>query len=119
MNSVQPAADPRGLAARLAPFNDRLAPLVRAGLANPLLFTPGITVLEVRGRKTGQHRSLPLACLFLGPFLVIGTVRPGSQWIRNLKATSTPAVWLWGRRRAVAKTLVTNHVAVLHLSSCR
>ncbi|MEM1232033.1 MAG: hypothetical protein AAGI15_15930, partial [Pseudomonadota bacterium] len=82
MNALERAPDPRGIAARLAPLNDRLAPLVRAGLANPLLFTPGLTVLEVRGRKTGKHRALPLACLCLGPFLVIGTVRPGSQWIR-------------------------------------
>mgnify|MGYP001812823646 CR=1 FL=1 len=32
----------------LAPLNSLLQPLIQAGLGNPLLFTPGVTVLDVR-----------------------------------------------------------------------
>lgn len=104
------------LPALLAPVNERLTPLVRAGLLNPLAFTPGVTVLEVPGRKTGKVRALPLTCYLAGPLLIIGTVRSNSQWIRNLDAAATPAVWVWGRRWSARKVLVTGNVAVLRLS---
>ncbi|MEM1435230.1 MAG: nitroreductase/quinone reductase family protein [Pseudomonadota bacterium] len=99
----------------LAPINARLAPLLRRGLANPLAFTPGLTVLEVPGRKSGKPRSVPLVSYLAGPVLIIGTVRAKSQWIRNLEAAENPRVWLWGRRWPVAKLLVTDNVAVLSL----
>jgi hypothetical protein len=103
------------LAKLLTPVNRLLAPLVQAGVANPLLFSPGITVLEVPGRKSGIQRATPLACYLAGPIMLIGTVRGNSQWIRNLAASETARVWLWGRAREVRKLHVTDQLALLEL----
>jgi hypothetical protein len=102
----------------LAPINQLLAPLVKAGVGNPWLFTPGATVLEVPGRNSGQLRCVPLSCYLAGGVMIIGTVRPNSQWIKNLAAAETPYVWLWGRRHCVTKLSVTEHVACLSLPGC-
>ncbi len=103
------------LPALLAPLNDVLAPLVKAGLGSPLLFSPGVTVLEVAGRRTGVVRSVPLTCFLAGPVLIVGTVRSNSQWLRNLAAAEDAHVWLWGRRWSVDKQTVTDNAAVLTL----
>lgn len=99
----------------LAPLNQLLAPLLKAGIGNPWLFTPGATVLEVPGRKSGQLRSVPLTCYLAGNVLVIGTARRNSQWIKNLQAAQTPHIWLWGRRLRANKLLVTDHAAWLSI----
>ena len=99
----------------LAPLNRLLDPLVRAGVANPLLFTAGFTVLEVPGRKTGQRRRVPLVCYAAGPVLLVGTVRSRSQWIRNLAAADSVHVWLWGRRWRASKAAVSERSALLIL----
>lgn len=104
-----------GLPKLLAPLNSLLQPLIQAGLGNPLLFTPGVTVLDVPGRKTGIRRSTPLTCYLAGPYLIVGTVRTNSQWIRNLAAADTARVWLWGRARQIKKLRVTDQVALLEL----
>ena len=103
------------LAELLQPVNELLGPLIRMGFGNPLAFTPGVTVLEVPGRRSGELRSTPLNCYLAGTLLVLGTVRTGSQWIRNLAAADTAHVWLWGRRWRVEKRAVNGHVAVLEL----
>ena len=97
----------------LAPINELAAPLIKAGFANPLLFTPGATVLEVRGRTSGQIRTVPLTCYLAGGVMIIGTVRPNSQWIKNLAAAEGAHVWLWGRRLRATKLWITEHVACL------
>ena len=99
----------------LSPINQLIAPLVQAGLGNPLLFTPGATVLEVPGRASGLMRSVPLTCYLAGNVMIIGTVRPNSQWIKNLAAADTAHVWLWGQRRRAQKLQVTDHVAWLSI----
>jgi hypothetical protein len=103
------------LPALLKPVNDLLKPLIKAGFANPVLFSPGITVLEVPGRKSGKQFFVPLSCYLAGPLLIIGTVRPDSQWIKNLAAADAAFVWLWGKRWSVNKLSVTNHAATLSL----
>ncbi len=100
----------------LAPLNQTLTPLLKMGLANPLLFTGGATVLEVPGRKTGELRSVPLTCYLAGGIMIIGTVRCHSQWIKNLAAADTAQVWLWGQRLQAAKLHVGDHVACLQLT---
>lgn len=99
----------------LTTINQTVTPWLQAGFGNPLLFTPGATVLEVPGRKTGTLRSVPLTCYLAGGVMIIGTVRRHSQWIRNLAAADTAYVWLWGQRLPVTKLSVTGHVACLSL----
>ena len=105
--------------ALLEPLNALAGPLIRAGFANPWLFTPGATVLEVRGRKTGKVREVPLTCYLAGWTMIVGTVRSGSQWIRNLAAAGEAHVWLWGRRLPVTVERTTDNVAVLRLGQER
>ena len=99
----------------LEPLNTIAEPLIRAGFANPWLFAPGATVLEVRGRKTGIIRSVPLTCYLAGFTMIVGTVRSRSQWIRNLAAAGSGHVWLWGRHVPVTVERTTDNVAVLRL----
>ena len=108
----QPASS---LPALLEPINAALEPLIKFGVANPLVFSPGATVLEVAGRKSGKQRSTPLTCYWTGYFLIIGTVRSNSQWIKNLAVDDNPHIWLWGRRWEVTKHSVTHHIAILSL----
>lgn len=93
----------------LAPVNDMLGPLVKLGFATPLNFTPGLVVLEVPGRKTGQLQTLPLSGYLAYPHLVIGTVRSSSQWMKNLRAAPTAHVWVWGQRFRFNKEVETDH----------
>ncbi|MEM7080209.1 MAG: hypothetical protein AAF513_16435 [Pseudomonadota bacterium] len=94
----------------LQPLNNLLEPLIRLGFAAPLNLTPGLVVLEVRGRKSGRLRSLPLVAYLAYPYVVLGTVRSASQWIKNLQAESEPHIWIWGRRFALHKEFVSEHV---------
>lgn len=85
----------------MAPINDLIAPGIRLGAGNPLPLTSGLVVLEVVGRSSGEIRSVPLLCTDYGQALVVSTVRPGSQWLKNLAAAGEASVWLRGRRRKV------------------
>ena len=82
----------------LAPLNQALEPLVKLGVGSPLSFSPGLVVLEVPGRVSGQLRSIPLMAYAAYPFVAVGTVRENSQWIKNLHAASDPKLWVWGQR---------------------
>jgi len=97
----------------LEPLNQAVTPLLKLGFANPGLFTPGATVLEVAGRRSGKLRQVPLTCYLAGGLMIIGTVRPNSQWIKNLAAADSAHVWLWGKRRVVTKVFVTDNAACL------
>ena len=94
-------AAPISLPALLAPLNEVLAPAIRFGIANPLPLGAGFVLLEVKGRKTGIIRTLPLICTDYGAMLAVSTVRSNSQWVRNLAANPRTAVWLRGRKRTV------------------
>lgn len=115
IKNPMPSQSKSSLPQMLAPLNQTLTPLLKAGLGNPLLFTTGATVLEVPGRKSGEMRSVPLTCYLAGSVMVIGTVRRNSQWIRNLAAADAAYVWLWGQRRLATKLSVSDHVACLSL----
>lgn len=69
-------------------------------------------MVRTAGRRTGIPREVPLLSLRLGHLLMIGTVRPTSQWIRNLAADPEPEVWLGGRRRPANATVHTGPVGV-------
>ena len=98
-------------------INTVARPLIRLGVGNPWLLTPGATVLEVEGRKTGELRSVPLTCFLGGPVLVVGTVRANSQWIRNLEAARVCHVWLWGRRWPMTVAFINENVAALQFET--
>lgn len=99
----------------LAPLNQAVGPWIQMGLANPWLFSPGVTVLEVPGRKTGQVRKVPLTCYLAGNLMLVGTVRSNSQWVKNVDVADEIHVWLWGQRRAVERVQVTDNTAWLRL----
>lgn len=87
-------------------FNELLEPLnrlarsfVKIGLGGPCLSPIGLVVLENTGRTSGVVREVPLLAYRMHRFLVVGTARARSQWLRNLDAERVAAVWVGGQRR--------------------
>ncbi len=80
-------------------LNAVVEPAVRAGLGSPCLIAPaGLIVLEVKGRKTGLTRRVPLFAMLAGSHVVAGTVRvERSQWLRNVRRSPKVRYWLGGR----------------------
>lgn len=97
-----------GFADLLAPLNQAIAPLVKAGVAAPFLNPFGLVVLEIPGRKTGRPYTLPLACWSFHNTVVVSTVRSESQWLRNLAAAESVSIWLRGRRRVATATVIVD-----------
>jgi hypothetical protein len=89
----------------MAPINQALTPLVRAGAVSPWPLGTGLVLLEVTGRRTGRLHTVPLVCTDYGAFQVVSTVRAHSQWVRNLAAAPEAGLWLRGRRRDVIATV--------------
>ncbi len=81
-------------------LNRVLEPAVRSGIGNPLA-GPGALVLETTGRRTRLARRVPLLGARLGDTLWVSTVRPSSQWVRNLEHQPDASVWVGGRQRPV------------------
>ena len=94
-----------GIVGLLQPVNALLIPLIKAGFGNPFGYATGLTVLEVKGRKSGMPRSTPLTCLALGSTVIVSTVRGNAQWLKNLAAAGEASIWLWGPRRPVQATV--------------
>lgn len=80
-------------------LNATVEPAVRSGLANPLPLGAGAVVLETTGRVSKKTRRVPLLATRLGDKLVVSTVRGDSQWLKNIEAEPTVAVWLYGKSR--------------------
>ena len=114
-SAVEPASCSPSLVELLGEINQVAEPLIKLGLGSPVLFSPGVTVLEVAGRVSGQVRSTPLACWQWGNLLLIGTVRRNSQWIKNLIAAGDGAVWLLGQRLPATVSASTEHAVLLLL----
>ena len=81
-------------------LNQIVAPLVRAGYGSPGFLPFGLIMLETTGRKTGRRYHVPVMAKRWGDMLVVGTVRHGSQWIKNLRANPQLQVWIQGRPQA-------------------
>jgi len=72
-------------------------PLARSGWLGPLpIGGVGLVLLESTGRRSGHPRRRPLLAARIGDQLVVGTVRPRSDWIANARAASTSTVWSRG-----------------------
>lgn len=80
-------------------LNAIVDPLVRDGRLAPLPVGGGLVVLETTGRRTGRLRKVPLAATRIGDTVVVSTIRPDSQWLRNLEACPEAGVWIRGHRR--------------------
>ncbi len=80
-------------------LNQFVEPLVRAGLAAPVLFPAGAIVIETQGRKTGRRLEVPLLAALVGDLVVVSTVRRRSNWVKNLAANPEVRYWLGGRER--------------------
>jgi deazaflavin-dependent oxidoreductase (nitroreductase family) len=105
--------EPTALLPRIAaPINRMIGPAIRTGLANPLPLAGGLIILEAVGRATGVTRSTPLLALDYGQVLLVSTVRPDSQWVRNLAASKDAHIWLRGRRRPVTAWVCRNGAAL-------
>jgi deazaflavin-dependent oxidoreductase (nitroreductase family) len=77
-------------------LNNYLEPLIRKGVGSPRLSPVGAIVLKTTGRKSGQTYTTPVLASEVTNLLLIGTVRPRSQWIKNLAVTPQTQVWLRG-----------------------
>ena len=74
-------------------FNRLVAGLTRLGIS-----VWGSRVLEVRGRKSGQPRRVPVNLLQLDGTRYLVAPRGHTQWVRNLRAAGQGHLLL-GRRR--------------------
>jgi hypothetical protein len=81
-------------------LNRVVAPLARSGVASLAPIGPALVVVDVVGRRSHRVRSVPLLALRFGSTVLLGTIRPNSQWLANVDAARGVAVWLGGDRRA-------------------
>ncbi|HJQ67651.1 MAG TPA: nitroreductase/quinone reductase family protein [Blastocatellia bacterium] len=88
-------------------LNSVVEPLVRAGVANPLLWPTGAIVLEVTGRNTGRAIRVPLVATRVGDLFVVSTYRRRSEWVKNLAANPEARYWLGGRPYDATAYVVT------------
>lgn len=86
----------------LEPVNRTLTPWLQLGWGNPPpCLGGGLVLLEVRGRRSGLPRRVPLLTTVVGRRLLVSTVRQRSNWLKNLRAAGAATVWLQGRRQRV------------------
>lgn len=75
-------------------FNGVVAGLIRLGVS-----VLGSRVLEVRGRKTGQPRRVPVNLLETAGKRFLVAPRGETEWVRNVRAAGGNLALLLGRRR--------------------
>jgi deazaflavin-dependent oxidoreductase (nitroreductase family) len=74
--------------------NPAVALLTRAGIS-----VWGSRVLEVRGRRSGQPRQVPVNVLTLGDNRYLVSARGTGEWVRNVRAADGHLDLVLGRRR--------------------
>jgi hypothetical protein len=96
-------------------LNRFVEPVVRAGLGSSLA-GPGTYVVETTGHRSGLPRRVPLLGQRVGDSIIVSTIRDGSRWIRNLEHHPYADVWIAGRpRRAAASVIRLPGVTVARL----
>ncbi len=116
---VSDANDPDFSKKLFANLNRFVRPAVKAGLGSPLPIGLGAVVLESTGRVSGKPREVPLLGLRVGDRVVVSTVRAASQWVKNLEAEDSAAVWYCGRRREATATVRRGPLNIVELNSSK
>lgn len=93
-------------------LNRVVVPAVKAGIGSPLPIGAGLVVVETMGRSSGLPRQVPLVAFRFGSKVTVSTVRPNSQWIKNLRADPHGSVWVAGKKRHGTATVETGSVNV-------
>jgi deazaflavin-dependent oxidoreductase (nitroreductase family) len=84
-------------------FNPTIAWLTRRGLS-----VAGSRVLEVRGRTTGELRSVPVNLLTVDGVRYLVAPRGETQWVRNLRAAGEGTLRAGRRTESIAAVEVAD-----------
>jgi deazaflavin-dependent oxidoreductase (nitroreductase family) len=80
-------------------FTQRIFNPVVAGLTRLGVSVWGSRVLRVRGRKSGEWRSVPVNVLTIDSTRYLVAPRGETQWVRNFRAAGCQGELVLGRRR--------------------
>ena len=87
---------------------ERLFNSIVAGLASLGLSLYGTRILAVRGRKSGEWRTVPINLLEHGGARYLVAPRGETDWVLNLRASGTGELRLGGRREAIRVTEIAD-----------
>jgi len=83
---------------------DRLFNALTAGLARAGVSVWGSRILAVRGRKSGEWRTVPVNLLESGGLQYLVAPRGETEWVRNLRASGEGEIRLGARRQPFRAT---------------
>lgn len=94
----------------LAPdrFSRRIMNPIVAGLARAGLGLRGAHELRVRGRRSGEWRTVPVNPLAIDDVTYLVAPRGNTEWVRNLRAAGTCELRLGRQTTAYAATEITD-----------
>lgn len=107
--SAQPATVDRVRPGRIATaFNDTVAWLARRGIS-----VYGARELAVRGRTSGEWRTVPVNVLRVDEDEYLLAPRGETQWVKNVRVAGTGELRLGSRAEAFAATEITDEALAI------